>query len=81
MLAKGGRLVIISFHSLEDRIVKNEFRRLAGRCQCPPKAPMCQCGAVSKVKILTPKPIVPGEQEIELNPRARSSKLRCVERI
>lgn len=81
MLAPGGRLVVISFHSLEDRIAKTEFRRLSGRCQCPPRAPECRCGAVSRVKILTSKPVSPGEAEAETNVRSRSSKLRCVEKL
>lgn len=76
-LNSGGRLAVISFHSLEDRIVKQTFNQLAGKCSCPPKLPVCVCGAEKKIEILTRKPIVPNEQEIEINPRARSAKLRA----
>lgn len=76
-----GRLAIITFHSLEDRIVKQEFQRLSGRCQCPPKIPQCICGARKEIEILTRKPIVPGEDEIESNPRSRSAKLRAAKKI
>lgn len=76
-LNKEGRLAVISFHSLEDRIVKQTFNKLAGKCACPPNFPKCICGAVKKIEILTRKPIVPTEKEIEENPRARSAKLRA----
>jgi len=77
----GGRVAAISFHSLEDRIVKTVFRRLSGQCECPPRMPICQCGAKEVVKVLTRKPIIPSVGEIEANPRSRSAKLRCAERI
>jgi 16S rRNA (cytosine1402-N4)-methyltransferase len=79
-LNPGGRLAIISFHSLEDRIVKNTFLDLAGRCVCPPAFPVCKCGRRQKVKILTKKPVQPGAGEVSINPRARSAKLRAVEK-
>lgn len=81
LLATDGRLVVISFHSLEDRIVKQTFQRLSGKCQCPPRMPRCECGAVKKVEILTKKPIVGGEEEISVNPRSRSAKLRAVRKF
>ncbi|HVQ56473.1 MAG TPA: 16S rRNA (cytosine(1402)-N(4))-methyltransferase RsmH [Pyrinomonadaceae bacterium] len=76
-----GRLALITFHSLEDRIVKQGFQRLSGKCQCPPKIPQCVCGARSEVEILTRKPTVPGEEELAANPRSRSAKLRAVKKI
>ena len=76
-----GRLAVITFHSLEDRIVKQAFQRLSGKCQCPPKIPQCVCGARKEVEVLTRKPIVPGEEETEANPRSRSAKLRAVKKI
>jgi 16S rRNA (cytosine1402-N4)-methyltransferase len=76
LLKKNGRLAIITFHSLEDRIVKHAFQKLAGRCFCPPRIPQCVCGARKKVEIVTKKPIVPGESEMQENPRSRSAKLR-----
>jgi len=76
-----GRLAIITFHSLEDRIVKQGFQRLSGKCQCPPKIPQCVCGARKEVEILTRKPTVPGEEELAANPRSRSAKLRAVKKI
>ena len=81
VLAPDGRLAVISFHSLEDRIVKRAFQRLSGICQCPPRLPVCQCGARKAVEILTKKPIVPTAIEIEQNPRSRSAKLRAVKRL
>lgn len=80
-LKVGGRLGIITFHSLEDRLVKNKFRDLATACKCPPGLPVCVCGGKAKVKLITRKPIIPNEEEIEFNNRAHSSKLRVVERL
>ena len=76
-----GRLVIITFHSLEDRIVKNGMADAAKGCTCPPNFPVCVCGKKPAVKVLTRKPIVSGEEELERNPRARSAKLRICEKI
>jgi 16S rRNA (cytosine1402-N4)-methyltransferase len=81
LLQPGGRMAIISFHSLEDRRVKNAVRKWSRSCLCPPYAPRCQCGWSQKVRVLTKKPIVPSRREVEGNPRARSAKLRAVERI
>ncbi len=75
-LKPGGRIGIITFHSLEDRIVKNTFRELAQGCICPKNIPICQCHRTSQGKVLTSKPILPSERELEQNPRARSAKLR-----
>lgn len=80
MMNKGGRVCIITFHSLEDRIVKNEFKELSLSCICPPALPICQCDKVSEVKVITRKPILPSDEEIEMNPRARSAKLRVAEK-
>ena len=80
-LNKGGRVAIISFHSLEDRIVKNIFRANARGCICPAQLPQCVCGKAPSVKVITKKPIVAGEIEIGLNLRARSAKLRVCEKI
>ena len=76
-----GRMAIISFHSLEDRVVKTRFRQWSRDCLCPPRSLRCQCGWSQKVKLLTKKPVVPSAAEIHANPRARSAKLRAVERI
>lgn len=81
LLNPGGRLSIITFHSLEDRIVKNIFRKNMNPCICPPGFPVCACGRKPTGKIVTRKPIVPGEQELECNRRAKSSKLRVFEKI
>ena len=80
-LKPGGRLAIISFHSLEDRIVKEYFRRESRDCICPPKQPICTCGHKAALKEISRKPIIPGEVEISANPRARSAKLRIAEKL
>ncbi len=80
-LAPGGRLCVITFHSLEDRIVKTGMANAARGCDCPPNFPVCVCGKKPQVKVLTRKPIVSGEAELEANPRARSAKLRICEKI
>ena len=79
-LSDGGRLCVITFHSLEDRIVKNAFRRNENPCTCPPDLPVCVCGKKSKGKVITRKPILPTEEEMKANPRAKSAKLRVFER-
>ena len=76
-----GRLAVITFHSLEDRIVKSAMQQAARGCTCPPEFPVCVCGNKPKVKILTKKPIVSGEKELTENPRARSAKLRVAQRV
>ena len=81
MLNVGGRIAVISFHSLEDRIVKQSFADLARTCTCPPDLPVCVCGTVPKVRVLTKKPILPSERELEENKRSHSAKLRAAERI
>lgn len=81
ILKKDGRLAVITFHSLEDRIVKQVFQKLAGKCSCPPRLPQCVCGAKKEIEILTRKPIAPSEQELNENPRARSSKLRVCRKL
>jgi len=81
LLSSGGRLAIISFHSLEDRIVKETFRSLSHECVCPPGISACQCGQKKLLTLLTKKPAVPSEAEVSRNPRARSAKLRVAERI
>ena len=81
VLKPGGRLIIISFHSLEDRIVKKTFRQLADPCICPPKIPKCICGKKPEIKILTKKPIFPSAKEVEQNPKSRSAKLRACEKL
>ena len=80
-LNPGGRLCVISFHSLEDRIVKTGMQEAARGCTCPPQFPVCICGNKPKVRIVTRKPIVSAQQELDENPRARSAKLRIAERI
>ena len=80
-LNPGGRLAVITFHSLEDRIVKRAFQDAAKGCTCPPEFPVCVCGKKPDVRKVTRKPIAPGERELEENPRARSAKLRVIEKI
>ena len=80
LLDDGGRICIITFHSLEDRIVKTIFRKNENPCTCPPDFPVCVCGKKSKGKVITRKPILPSEQEMEENPRSKSAKLRIFER-
>ena len=80
-LNPGGRLAVITFHSLEDRIVKNAMTAASKGCTCPPNFPVCVCGKKPKVKLVSKKPIISGEQELESNPRARSAKLRVCEKL
>jgi 16S rRNA (cytosine1402-N4)-methyltransferase len=81
LLEPDGRFAAISFHSLEDRIMKQSLRRLSGHCECPPRVPVCACGARRAVEILTRRPVTPGELEREENPRARSAKLRACRKL
>lgn len=80
-LNKGGRIAIITFHSLEDRIVKNKFRDLAVSCRCPKEFPVCVCGEKAKVKVISRKAIEPTKEEVDINPRSRSAKLRVIEKL
>ena len=81
LLIPDGRFVGISFHSLEDRILKRELRKLSGHCECPPRLPVCECGACEVVEVLTRRPVAPGPREVEENPRARSAKLRACRKL
>ncbi len=81
LLAPGGRIAVIAYHSLEDRIVKETFLRQAGRCECPPGLPVCVCGARSVIRILTRKPVIPDTAETARNPRSRSARLRVAEKL
>lgn len=81
VLESGARAAVISFHSLEDRIVKRAFRRLEGECTCPPNMPVCGCGAQTLVHVLTGRPVTASEEEMVRNPRSRSAKLRVAERV
>ena len=81
LLNKGGRLAVITFHSLEDRIVKNAMAAAAKGCTCPPNFPVCVCGKKPKIKLISRKPIVASEEELEINPRSRSAKLRVCEKL
>lgn len=80
-LAPGGRIAVITFHSLEDRICKQSFAKFVEKCVCPPDFPVCTCGKKGLLKLVNRKPIVPGEAELKRNPRARSSKLRIAEKL
>lgn len=80
-LQAGGRIGVITFHSLEDRIVKNKFQSWMGKCTCPPAFPICKCGAKAMIRLVNRKPLVPSEEEEEENPRARSAKLRVAEKL
>lgn len=81
LLRSGGRIAIITFHSLEDRIVKTEFERRLNPCTCPKEFPVCVCGRKTDVKRVTKKPVIPTEEETDINPRARSAKLRVLEKL
>ena len=80
MLRPGGRVAVISFHSLEDRIVKHTFRQLAKGCTCPPDFPVCVCGHAPELRVLTPRPVRPSAREAALNPRSASARLRAGEK-
>ncbi len=80
ILNPGGRLCVITFHSLEDRLVKAAFRKNENPCTCPPEFPVCVCGKVSKGTVVTKKPILPGEEELAQNSRSKSAKLRVFEK-
>lgn len=80
-LSSGGRMAVISFHSLEDRIVKNLFKNLSTDCICPPKTPVCICGHKASVKLINKKPITASKEELEFNPRSSSAKLRIIEKL
>ena len=77
----GGRLAVITFHSLEDSITKETFRKLSTGCTCPPEFPICVCGNKPKIKLVNRKPILPSDGELEENPRSRSAKLRVAEKL
>ena len=81
MLAPGGRMAVISFHSLEDRIVKRFFSERVGKCECPPDLPKCVCKAKAEVGVITKKPVTPSEEEMAANPRSQSAKLRVAEKL
>jgi 16S rRNA (cytosine1402-N4)-methyltransferase len=81
LLIPDGRFVGISFHSLEDRILKRELKKLSGQCECPPRLPVCACGARKVVEVLTRRPVTAGSREIDENPRARSAKLRACRKL
>ena len=80
-LDHGGRLAVITFHSLEDRIVKERMKSWLGHCTCPPELPVCRCNAKAEARLITRKPILPSDEELNHNSRARSAKLRIAEKI
>lgn len=80
VLCEGGRICVITFHSLEDRIVKQAFKKMESPCECPPRSPMCVCGKVPMGKVITKKPVIPTDHEISINARSRSAKLRVFEK-
>jgi 16S rRNA (cytosine1402-N4)-methyltransferase len=81
LLKPGGRVAVITFHSLEDRIVKQTFVAAAKGCVCPPRLPVCACDKKPEIRVLTRRPMTPGPEEMERNPAARSAKLRAAEKI
>jgi 16S rRNA (cytosine1402-N4)-methyltransferase len=81
LLVAGGRVAVISFHSLEDRLVKEAIRRESAGCRCPREWPVCRCDRAGRLRAITKRPVTAGEAEVETNPRARSAKLRAAERI
>ena len=81
LLRRNGRIAVIAYHSLEDRIVKRTLRSLADRCTCPPRLPVCVCGRENLVRVMTSRPVRPSDEEVAANPRARSGKLRVAERL
>jgi 16S rRNA (cytosine1402-N4)-methyltransferase len=81
LLAAGGRIVVLTYHSLEDRIVKRAFAAAARGCICPPRLPICGCGQLPTIRLITDKPITASEEEIAENPRSRSAKMRVAERL
>jgi 16S rRNA (cytosine1402-N4)-methyltransferase len=80
-LRPGGRLAVIAYHSIEDRVVKNRFRDAERGCTCPPRTPVCVCGGRARLRIVTKRPISPDRDELRANPRARSARLRAAERL